>query len=417
MDLNMNANVTSSDRTVLRNLAKRVAEIAVLDEQQEKIELWKNLNSLMPKRPMVLAYPEGGWREVLPESVLQCTDQLLRDWEIMLRKTIFQHEGIYDDQPITDFFNIGWVIETGDFGLSETRSRTSETGSFGWQAPVKSMADVDKLHPRQHRINRDETTRRLNLAREIFGDILKVRVYGPLWWSVGLTDKLIMLRGLEQVMIDMYENPALLHRIMSLLRDDAMATLDLFEKEGVLSLNCGPDDFVGSAGVGATDELPSPGFDGRVRPGDMWVLGESQEFVGVGPDQFDEFALQYQLPILNRFGLVCYGCCEPLDSKFDLITRRIRRLRRVSVSPWCDRRLAAQKLGDRYIYSWKPNPASICGPTVDYDFFEREIRETLQIAKGCCIEMVMKDTHTFNSDPQRVKKWTRIALQLAKNAS
>ena len=145
----------------------------------------------------------------------------------------------------------------------------------------------------------------------------------------------------------------------------------------------------------------------------MWVLGESQELVGVGPDQFDEFALQYQLPILNKFGLVCYGCCEPLDSKFDLIIENIPKLRRVSISPWSDRSVAAEKLKDRYIYSWKPNPATICGKDVDYKQLEDDIRQTLDIAQGCCVELIMKDTHTFQGDPSRITQWSRIASDIA----
>lgn len=404
--------ISPQERAILRELAKRIAEISALPTQAERITLWKSFNSLRPKRPMVLVYPEGGWRDLISETQLQCSDPLLRSWELMLRKIIYQSEHIFDDQPVTDFFNIGWVTETGDYGLKENNIRTAELGSLVWESPVKTMEDVDKLHFRSICVNRDETNRRVQLAQDILGDILKVRIYGNLWWSLGLTGTLILLRGLEQIMIDMYENPQMLHRIMALLRDDAMHMLSVYEKECVLSLNCGGDDFVGSAGVGATDELPAAWFDGCVRPKDMWVLGESQEFVGVGPDQFYEFALQYQLPILNRFGLVCYGCCEPLDKKFDLIIKHIRKLRRVSVSPWCDRKIAAEKLGGKYIYSWKPNPADICGPTVDYDFFEHQIRETLDITKGCCVEIVMKDTHTFCGDARRISKWSQIVSRL-----
>ncbi|MHB9071396.1 MAG: hypothetical protein ACYC54_13645 [Sedimentisphaerales bacterium] len=408
--------MTSQERTILRELAKRLAEIAALPVQAERIGLWKSFNSLMPKRPMVLAYPEGGWRDLLPESVLVCQNEILRDWEITLRKKIYQFERIHDDHPVTDFFNIGWVVAFGDYGLHEENMRTSELGSFTWEPPVKSCEDVKKLHFRSIQIDRQETARRTDMAKQLFGDILRIRTHGPLWWSLGMTGTLIKLRGLEQIMMDMYDNPQLLHDLMKLLQDDTINFIETCEREKILSENYGSDDFVGSAGVGATNELPAPDFNGRIRMRDTWVLGESQEMVGVGPEQFYEFALQYQIPILNRFGLVCYGCCEPLDSKFDLLIKNLPRLRRVSVSPWCDRRIAAQKLTDKYIYSWKPNPADICGPSVDYDFFERQIRETLDIAKGCCVEIVMKDTHTFNGDIQRIAKWSKIASQIAEES-
>jgi len=409
----MNDIPTHKERMILRDLAKRVAEVASLPEQAKRIRLWKQFNSLKPERPMVLAYPEGGWRDLLPESVLQCFNPLFRSWEMTLRKTIYQFEKIHDDQPVTSNFNISWVMNYGDYGFLETRIRTDVLGSFTWKAPVKTIADLDKLHMRRISVDREETQKLKNMAKNILGDILNVRVYGPLWWSLGLTETLIKLRGLEQVMIDMYENPSLLHMLMSLLRDDILNMLDYCEREGLLSLNSGGDDFVGSAGIGATDELPQSDFIGGVRTCDMWVLGESQEFVGVGPDQFYEFALKYQLPILNKFGIVCYGCCEPLDKKFDLLIQHIPKLRRVSVSPWCNKKIAAEKLNDHFIYSWKPNPATICGPEVDYKFLEHDIRETLEIAKGCCVELIMKDTHTFHGDKERITKWTNMAQKIA----
>ena len=407
--------VSNLERNVLRRLAQQVAEIAALPIQAERIKLWKDFNSLKPKRPMILAYPEGGWRDLIPESGLLCQNPLLRGWEMILRQQIYHFNNIFDDQPVTNYFNVGLSANFGDYGIKQAVKRTAEIGSYSWDAVVKGREDVDKLCFRSISIDRTETFRHLQLAKDILGDILYVRKHGSLWWSCGLTSTLIMLRGLEQIMIDMYENQQLLHKLMSLLRDDTINMLDMFEKEGVLSLNNGEDDFVGSAGVGATDELPASDFKGHVRTRDMWVLGEAQEFTGVGPAQFYEFALQYQIPILNRFGLICYGCCETLDKKFDLLIKHLPKLRRVSVSPWCDRMIAAEKLSNNYIYSWKPNPAMICGPSVDYDFFEKDISETLRIAKGCCVEIIMKDTHTFNGDIERISKWSKIASRIVRD--
>ena len=40
--------------------------------------------------------------------------------------------------------------------------------------------------------------------------------------------------------------------------------------------------------------------------------------------------------------------------------------------------------------------------------------ETSDVARGCCLEMIMKSTETFNRDPGRVMKWTELAVRLAK---
>ena len=116
---------------------------------------------------------------------------------------------------------------------------------------------------------------------------------------------------------------------------------------------------------------------------------------------------------MNHFGSVDYGCCEPLDNKFDLLINQIPNLRSVAVSPWCNRRIAAEKLSDRYVFVWKPNPSLICTPEADFALAEQEIRDTLEIAKNCCLVMVMKDTSTFNHEPWRITHWTNIASRLA----
>jgi len=399
------------ERRILRDLAKRVADVAALPIQAERACLWRKLNALEPERPMVLANPQGGWRELVPETALQC--QSLRGFEMSLRQRIFRHEHIHDDCPITATFNVRWAIDVGDYGLIETQTRSEELGSYKWDPPVKSQADWDRIHPRAIHIDHEATARMEAVAQDVLGDILRVQRIGESTCRVKLTRDLVHLRGLDQIMFDMYDNPQFLHRMMAAMRDEKQREWELYEQEGVLSLNNGPENITGSGGVCHTDELPLADFDGHVRMKDMWCWGESQETAGVGPDQFFEFVLQYQLPLMNRFGLVDYGCCEPLDKKLDLLIRHIPRLRSVAVSPWSNRQVAAEKLGNRYVYVYKPNPSRICSPKADFEAAEREIRETLQIARACCVSIVMKDTHTFMNEPERVTRWAEMASRLA----
>ncbi len=405
---------TQKERQLLIELAKKVAHYASLPIQQERAQLWRDHNALRPTRAPVEVSPEDGWVELVTPESLQCESPLLRDWETQLRKKLFYAEHINDDTPVTDYLNVAWVVDRGNYGLQEhfTHSDTAR-GAFAWEPVIKTEADVDKLKFNEIKIDREQTDRNEQLAREIFGDILTVRRHSWMWWSPFLTGRLVYFRGLEQTMMDMYDNPRLLHRIMSFLRDAFLREMDFAEREGILWANWTPDEIVGSGGLGCSDELPASDFSGTVRLKDMWGLGESQEFVGVGPEMFDEFVLQYLLPVLEKFGLNCFGCCEPLDKKFDLVLSKVPRLRRVSVSPWCNREIARDKLADKYIYSWKPNPVLICSPTVHWDQCELAVRETLEIARDCRVEIIMKDTHTFAKDPTRAGKWAGLAKRIS----
>ncbi len=405
---------TQHERQVLRQLAARVAEIAALPIQAERARLWQAMNSLRPERPLVLANPENGWCELLPDSGLECQHPLLRSWESSLRRLLYRHQFIHDDWPITPFFNISWVVEVGGYGLQEIQFRTEERGSYTWDAPIKSLADLDKLHPRPIRVEQAQTALHVALAEDILGDLLSVRRFGEALCRAKLTRVLIHLRGLQQMMLDMYDNPDLMHRLMAFLRDDFLHEWQVYEREGLLTLNNRPDSLLGSGSLGCTDHLPAPGFTGQVRMQDMCCWGESQETVGVGPQQFYEFVLTYQLPLLNRFGWVDYGCCEPLDNKFDLLIQHIPRLHSLAVSPWCNRKIAAEKIADRYVYVWKPNPTTLCAPEPDFAFAEQDILETLKIARSCCLVIVMKDTSTFHNEPERLTRWTDLASRLVR---
>ena len=412
----MNTVPKPDEQDILRDLADQVSEIAVLPIQHERIRLWMAMNSLNPERPLAAIYPERAWDELIPESELHCEDPLLRIWELSLRRTIFHHEYIHDDRPLHGRLLIPWVIDWGTIGL-ETKTvhvRSDGPEAVRWEPPIRSMRDVERLRFRKITIDREETSRRIELAESIFGGILPVTVYGGVpFWSVGLS-QLMQLRGLEQTMVDMYEEPEITHAIMSFLRDDRIRVMDILEAEGVLSVNhLSPIEyFIGSGHEGYCNELPVEDFDGRVRWNDMWGLGEMQEFSGVGPAQFDEFSLQYQVPLLERFGLVNYGCCEPLDKMYGMLMKRIPRLRRVSVtSPYADKETAADMLGNRVIYAWKPNPTALAMPEVDWAWVENDMRETIEIASGCCLEIIMKSTETFAHDPSRLRKWVDTAYR------
>ena len=144
----------------------------------------------------------------------------------------------------------------------------------------------------------------------------------------------------------------------------------------------------------------------------MWGFCESQETVGVSPKLFEEFVFAYQLPLLDRFGLNIYGCCEPLDKRFDIV-KRIPRLRKVTVSPWSDVEGMAEQLGSDYIYTRKVNPADIAQPTIDEEQIRAGLRHTLKATSKnrCPVEILMRDVLTLSGNPENIIRWTQIAQE------
>ena len=98
-------------------------------------------------------------------------------------------------------------------------------------------------------------------------------------------------------------------------------------------------------------------------------------------------------------------------------SEEISRLRRISVSPWADRKDMARKLENRYIFSMKPNLAYLAVPHLDEDFIRQELRKDLEITRDCIVEVIMKDNNTIGHNPQNVICWCKIAQEEAEGSA
>ena len=388
-----------------------MAEIGAHPRQAERREMWKRHNGLQKTKSLVLIFPEGAWGEILPHDSLQCTDDLARGIEWHLRHKIYYWEHLRDDNVIEPWLKVGLVWSTTGWGMEPGYIHSGvDRGAWRFDPPIKDPSDLDKLRFPELIIDEEATRRNFEQIHDAVGDIIEVKIHRRIyiWGEASLVRILASFRGLDQIMWDMLDRPEWVHEAMSFLAQGMSRLFDQIEAYDKLDL-ANTDDYVGSGGVAYTDELPGPGFDGRVRLKDLWGFAEAQELSQISPEMHEEFALQYQRPLLERFGLTCYGCCEPVTDRLQYIFK-IPNLRRISVSPWADLRKAAEGLQDKYIFSWKPNPAQICGH-FDEDRIRKNIRETLDIAKGCVLEMILKDTHTCENDPSRLSAWVRIAQE------
>ncbi|MFO7907906.1 MAG: hypothetical protein R6U98_35005 [Pirellulaceae bacterium] len=403
--------IDSIDRRLLRDLAKRVRDIAALPVMEERRELWKRHNALDPVRPMILVFPEGSWVELLPGSALECEDERARRYERELRRRIYYHEHIHDDTVIEDELVVSKVVRNSGWGLEPRhKDSTEERGAWGFDPVIQGPEDLKKFRMPEITHDEDATRRNLREAQELFGDILNVRLKGVAHISFHPAAMLSVRRGLGNLMMDMAVRPGFVHEAMSILEEGYRGMVRQYVEQDLLSLN-NDGTYHSSGGVGYTDELPQDDFDGdHVRPCDMWASAEAQELAQVSPEMHAEFALQYEKRLLEPFGLNGYGCCEDLTRKLDDVFD-IHNIRRISISPFADVEACARQLERDYIFSWKPHPAHLCG-----EFSPERIRgyiqHTLDVAGDCVLEMVLKDTHTCDHHPERFTIWTDIAREL-----
>jgi hypothetical protein len=391
----------------------------------ERRTQWRALHDLHPVRPMILFETGSVDGFVLPTELL-CENPFLRAVERNMRETVRHAEEVGDDVVVEPYFRFGWQIPLPDFGVSvEQRPAlmgNSETSlGYTFNFPIKTPADASKLRTRKFAVDREKTARFRGMLEDAMGDILPVRVgnYDPFIgesgdegfcgnFFFGLTWQIYRFIGNDGLLYWVYDAPETIHAMMSYLRDDKVSLFRFMEKEGLLDINT-DTQMAGPRAYGYVSELPGSGHAGPVRLKDLWGWAESQESVNISPAMFKEFVLPYLADLSALFGLVYYGCCEPVHDRLGLIMDAIPNLRSVSVSGWSDLEKVAEMLGRKYVFSRKPTPALMSGPNPPWDLARQDMEKTRTATKGCNVEILFRDLYTVNHERARIAEWVRMA--------
>ena len=408
--------IPGEERDYLRELARKQARYAALPVMEQRRRMWYDLNDGRPgARPPVIVETWTFDRDFMPPRVFRCTSKDGREVEQQLLRNVRNHELIDDDKVIPDAFTMGWIVDVDYLGVkiaseSVKDSQGVNTG-YRYLHPIKDLrGDLGKLRPAACRVDRDRTMARKAFLEELFDGALPVRLSGRPLGNTFLTNTVVALMGMEAFFTSMYDCPDHVHRLMAFLRDNALGAMGWAEGEGLLSLNNGNQDSFGSS-YNFTTRLPAEGFDGKhVRLRDLWGSANSQETVGISPAMFHEFCFPYYRDVVEPLGLVYYGCCEPAHPFWDDISR-LPHLKKVSISRWCDEPFMGEALrGTEIVYSRKPDP-NLLGVDVklNEEAWTACIRRTLQAARGCFIEFIVRDVYTVHGDLSKPRRAVQLA--------
>ncbi|HOS91863.1 MAG TPA: hypothetical protein PLD23_04850 [Armatimonadota bacterium] len=400
--------VPAQERSLVRELASQVAMLANSDEYETRRRRWRDVNAMRrPDRAPVWCRPAGAWKELVPPSSLQCTDPWLRSIEYALRQHLYKH-WVGDDHIVDPWWTVlavwrcdsehVWGLRTGELVES------TELGGFRYGTPIRTEADFDKVTVPTFTYDHEATQDQANRVADLLDGIMPVRITcePPITPSLGtILDK---LRGMSDFMLDLALNPRLIHRLMAKILEGTLRAMRVAEESGRLTPNhYGP--MLCSEPLNGT---PEPG---QVKLHHLWGVANSQEFEEVSADMFDEFLLNYQIPILQQFGAVQYGCCENLTRKIDRVTR-IPNLRVFVASAWTDLDRVIEACSGRYAIMWRQLASDVVFPD-DMASIERHLDEGMAKLKGQSYQVVLREIETLAGHPNRLREWARAAIALA----
>ncbi len=400
----------NKDREILRGLGAQWAEVAALPVQAEKRALWTQNNDLRPLRPMVIM-DQLPWGEIdrSDEMRLLCEDAYLRSVEHALRGTLYRWNHFPCDMVIERHFDVPKTVSGLNYGI-HVREETlafdpaNDVVSHRYEDQLSTLADVDALAPDRIESDPQLDQRHMDQLSDIFRGVLPLRLSG-VQIHLGVWDRIAQMRPAESILWDIADDPDLIVATVKKFAALTQSTVDQCRRLGLLDAGLQTIHCTGAY----TSDLPGTALEGEATPKDCWAFGMAQIFSTVSPAMHDALEIELMRPLYEQFGLMYYGCCEPLHDRIDRI-RKIKNVRKISVSPWANPDISAEQMGRDYVFSCKPNPAFIAGG-FDADSIKAQFERALCATRrqGTPAEFILKDVSTVGG---RLDRWGRLAMGL-----
>ncbi|MBQ7322233.1 MAG: hypothetical protein IJW99_09060 [Clostridia bacterium] len=400
--------MTQKDKEIVRELARRYMEIATDEKQQDMNARMKATNDLRLVRPPVLI-DEIPWYQVDidGELVCRCEDPAAQRVETVFRRALYRRKHFKADTILEPFFRVTMAYDSTGVGLTwkDEIRRTDDTNnivSHRYEDLLEDEENLELIKIPTFTARPDKDAQAMAFYTDLLGDAMPVRLCGRGYLYDAAWDKIVRYRGMEAVIYDFYDRPEYLHAIRQRFLDIVKAEMDFVETH----LHVDPTAPVLHCTPAAVSGLAEDGWKAT------WYRTMAQGFSDVSPAMHEEFDVNYSLQIADRYAYTYYGCCEPLDRKLDVIFR-IPNLRKVGVAPWAKEEVMAERLGGKYVYARKPNPANVAIAT-DPEVIRKETEKTVKLCQryGCPVEFVLKDISTVSHRPENLILWAQTVSEV-----
>ncbi len=407
--------LTNQDRETLRSLAAQYMHEAERPIHKEKVLLWRALNRGEMQRPMVMI-DQLPWNELEVDPFLQCSvrDPFWQNIERSLRRSLYKWQHFPVDSVLEPFISIPMAVYKSSFGMLPQVERLGETGSTAFSQSytnqlhsmdaLAELCDVEIVHEEK------KTRERKEQAQELFDGIAPIRMRGLDSFHLGIWDYLTTLMGADEALLALLDQPELIHAALERLTE---ATLHGIEQANAMLVHDSCNNLCHCVHTYTDDLLPDSGAGREWQSQNCWAFGLAQIFTAISPAMFAEFEIPYIKRMAQAFGYLYYGCCDRLDDRLDLV-KQIPHVRKVSCSPWSDRKHFAAEIGTQLVMSNKPTPAFLGTPEFSEEQIRADLLLTCQLAKAnqVNLELVLKDVSTVRNDPQRIDRWAKIAMEV-----
>jgi len=397
--------ISGNDKKRLEALAHKTLETANSERNKNLKEKWLNHNTFKgTDQPPVTVELWTFASEIIP-PMLECKDEAARGLEHSLLYPMICHDIFKDDTVINDHFPINYGFGFKPFGLDPKVIHEDVGIAYHFDPVIVDLKeDFGKLSKSSWWSDKASAADTYNLYSDLIGHILPVK-YSGRSLTCSPTQNLVHLMGMENMFFAMGDYPELFSKVMDNLANDYVEYFDFLAREGVL-LSTTENQQLCQGTVCYTDELSEK----PQSPHDIWGYIDSQETVGVSKDMFEQCVFPCIKKVAASYGLLSYGCCEPVDVFWDGCLDTLTNMRKVSISPWCNEEFMGERLqGKNIVYLRKSSPNFLgVGTTLDEDALKSHILKTKNAARGCTLEFAQRDVYTVGGNIAKVARYVEI---------
>lgn len=402
--------IDQKDKIILRELAKRQYEFSQAEKNIKRIAEWYEHNSLRGKRPMIHLEMWTFADEIIPMR-LQCEGEFAREIETKLYCNFLNQELFDDDRVTPDCFSMMYDTHFSLFNIPIKKHDANDSIGHQFVSAVEDLEeDYEKLAETDFGVDMESTMRKKDVCEDTFGDILPVKIKMDGLYSVP-TQMIVHFMKMENMMYNIYDYPELFKEMMDRVAEDTLAYYRMLEDKKLILPTVSGEEL--GQGTWCYNHELADEAEAKRRPlttKDVWGFMDSQETVGLSPQMYEEFIFPCYKKIAEQYGLLSYGCCEPVDPIWENCISKLSNLRKVSISPWCNEEYMGEQLQNRsVIFHRKPSPNYLgVGTALDEDAVRKSLRKTLNAAKGCKLEITQRDVYTINHDISKAKRYVDI---------
>ena len=404
--------LSKKDTEILKTLASQYAELATMPEMAARKARWERHNHVLGERPLILI-DQLPWNELNFDGSLTCEveDPYWRRVENWLRQEMYKWRVMPVDMVLDPYVKVPRAIHSTGWGIDAHvkrvyRDNTSDVAAQEFEDLINEPEDIEKIHNPELSVDEAMEKDIAETADALFDGIIPWRFTG-LVMHLGVWDTITMWMGVQNCYIELMDRPEMMHALMEKLTQGLLYQIETANRLKIYDSN---EHYCHCSHTYRTDDDESK--YGTTEGG--WAFGLAQLFTSVSPKITDEFECAYMKRVFPHFRHVYYGCCDRLDDRLDIVSA-LPNVRKISCSPWSEREAFAEKLPKHLIMSNKPNPAFMATDTFDEAAVRADLRRTMDAAKryGKELELILKDVSTVRYQPQRLTRFSEIALEEA----